>query len=74
MRKAASTSSTNTLKILNTESIERTAPNQMLVTMRADDGGAIAFTMTTAMLMQLVNLSVKMINDNLGAVFRDVGL
>jgi hypothetical protein len=51
---------------------EYIAADEVLVSMRSNTGGVVSFSMKTAMLLQMVNLSVTLINNCTAQVFRDL--
>jgi hypothetical protein len=71
MAKADSTPTTNLGHAAPT-SVEYVGPNTVLFTMKTDSGDAVSFELKTAAMLQLVNLSVKMINHPASQVFRDL--
>ena len=47
-------------------------PNKVRVSMKTDAGETVSFSLKTAMLINLVNLSVGAINSSMSQVFRDL--
>jgi hypothetical protein len=59
---------------LTPERLEYVGANQVLVTLKTNTGDLVTFTLTTAMMMNLVNLSMKLVNNTTAQVFRDLGV
>jgi hypothetical protein len=53
-------------------SVEYTDINEVLVSMKTQAGDTVAFTMRSAALVELVNMSVGLINNTTAQVFRDL--
>jgi hypothetical protein len=48
--------------------------NKILVSLKTDGGEAVSFLLTTAALIQLVNLGVATINTSPAQIFKDLGV
>jgi hypothetical protein len=59
---------------LKPESCEYIGADQVRVILKTNTGDHVSYTMTTAMLVKSVNLSVALINNCTGRVFRDLGV
>jgi len=55
-------------------SCEYVGADEVLVSLKTKAGGLVTYTMKTAMLVQSINLSVALINNCTGQVFRDLGV
>jgi hypothetical protein len=78
MSKAARNSTTNTnpsatLGDLTPTSCKYVGADEILVSLTTATGDVVTFSLTTAMLMQMTNLSVKLINNFTAQVLRDLG-
>jgi hypothetical protein len=76
MAKAANhtiTTNATTLPQLTPTACEYLDHNKVRVSLKNDAGEAVTFMLTTAMLISLLNMGVKVINTSTAQIFRDIG-
>jgi hypothetical protein len=59
---------------LTPERVQYVAPGRVRITLKTDDGVAVTYSVTIAMLMKMVNLSVDLMNRSPAQLFRDLGV
>ena len=77
MLKAVDEATTNKLtayRELLPEQIEYVGADEVLISLKTNTGDLVTFTLKTAALMQLTNLSVNLINGFTAQVLRDLDL
>jgi hypothetical protein len=68
------TSNATVIAHLTPELVEYIGVDEVLITMKNPSGAAVTYTMKTAALVSMINMSVALVNNFSAQVFRDLGV
>jgi len=70
---AKATGKATTPNMLTPEKVEYVAADEILVSLRSNTGALVTYTLSTAAMMAMTNMSVSLINGFTAQVLRDLG-